>query len=123
MKELEARLEAELEARLGKQGAAGAMADLRRLDAALSAASDAEQLREKAARVDGLQAQVRHPGCQTNFSQFSTTLRVLFLCFTIECCVRLCAQQQSRAVHSAAAISDHVTTGIAHRNIAFCMCR
>lgn len=57
--DLEARLQAELEARLGGEGAAGAMADLRRLDAALAAAADAEELRQRAALVSGLQAQVR----------------------------------------------------------------
>ena len=56
---LEARLQAELEARLGGEGAAGAMADLRRLDAALAAAADADELRQRAALVGGLQAQVR----------------------------------------------------------------
>jgi hypothetical protein len=60
--ELESRLQAELEARLGGEGAVGAMADLRRLDAALAAAADAEELRQRAALVDGLQAQVRGNG-------------------------------------------------------------
>ena len=59
MADLESRLQAELEARLGGEGAAGAMADLRRLDAALAAASDADELRQRAALVGGLQAQVR----------------------------------------------------------------
>lgn len=35
------------------------MADLRRLDSALAAASEAETLRSKAAQVDSLKAQVR----------------------------------------------------------------
>ena len=55
---LEGRLKAELEARKGGAAAAGALADLQRLDAALAAAAKADALRAQAAEADQLRKQV-----------------------------------------------------------------
>ena len=61
MAALEARLRAELEARVGAAAAEGALEDLQRLDAALEQVRAAEGLQERASRADALETQARAP--------------------------------------------------------------
>lgn len=56
---LQARLRAEVEARVEGAAAEGALGDLQRLDAALEQARSAEGLQERASRAEALQAQAR----------------------------------------------------------------